>query len=250
MAAVLRGWSQDLFLSGHRLGRWMTDYIDLEESLAVGSMAQDDLAHAGLLLEVTGVDERGRDHLFYGAPPEQWRCSRLMASSFDQAWADVVASSVCLSEAVLVLAGWLEGSLDPERARGIRTMASERRLHAEHWERWLCLLVGEESTRAEIQMSMDRAVELASDLFGAEDVGGGVPGSTPTELPEADLPALHREWGRRLEDRARRCSMAIEVPGSSVPRGGAASVPTFARLVAEVQALRGPDVDATYTVYR
>ena len=68
MTALLRRWADDLFLHGHDLTRWITDYVDIEESMAVGSMSQEELAHGATLLEFAGddPDHQEREELAHG----------------------------------------------------------------------------------------------------------------------------------------------------------------------------------------
>ena len=37
-SGMVLAFADDLFLHGHHLPRWVTDYVDIEESLAVGSI--------------------------------------------------------------------------------------------------------------------------------------------------------------------------------------------------------------------
>ena len=77
---LVESWAEDLFLHGHDLARWITDYVDLEESLAVGSMSQEDLAHAATLWAGLGHDSEWRDEKVYRSDPSSWRPSRLCTS--------------------------------------------------------------------------------------------------------------------------------------------------------------------------
>ena len=49
-SSLVLAWCDDLSLQSHQLSKWITDYFDLEESLAVGSIAQELLAHSAALM--------------------------------------------------------------------------------------------------------------------------------------------------------------------------------------------------------
>ena len=55
--AALERWADDEFLIGHQLGLLMHAHLDLEEAVAMGSLSQDELSHASLILEMLGDDE-------------------------------------------------------------------------------------------------------------------------------------------------------------------------------------------------
>ncbi|MER7400522.1 hypothetical protein ABT381_33985, partial [Streptomyces sp. NPDC000151] len=80
--------ADDLFLHAHRLAERTVDYTELEEALAVGSIAQEDLAHARTLLGLLGYDEAAADAHFFDRPAALWQPTALTASARDgRAWA-------------------------------------------------------------------------------------------------------------------------------------------------------------------
>ena len=81
MNALLPRFADDLFLHGHDLTGWITDYVDIEESMAIGSMAQEELAHAATLLEFAGDDPVQRDWRLFVRPVDAWAPAALVTRS-------------------------------------------------------------------------------------------------------------------------------------------------------------------------
>ena len=164
------GLIDDQIVQAHRLSRWIVDYVDLEESLAVGSMAQDLLAHAGLMLEHAGVSHEERDELVYVRPAPAWQISRL--SSWAAArWPETVIRQLFFTHASLVLIAddVRDGppSLMPGGAAEI--VAAELAVHRDHWRRWTGLLA--DGARDELHGAIGEAAGRCGDLFSPVDAG-------------------------------------------------------------------------------
>lgn len=121
--------ADDLFVLGNRLGERIVDYIDLEESLAVGSIGQEALAHAETILVLSGFDQSAADARFFERPQEQWQVSRVIGGLAD--WPSTVACSLVISAAVTVLAEQHAG-VEP----AITAIHDEQLVHLDHWRRW------------------------------------------------------------------------------------------------------------------
>ena len=198
---LVMAWADDLFLHGVHLGRWIVDYVDLEESLAVGTLAQEQLAHARELLTAAGLEPVEIDRRLFDRPAAHWTPSRLAADPIPH-WPQVVAVGLFLSHATLAMlaeadiaAGQDDG---PARVAG---MLSEQRLHLMHWQRWTSLLAASPATREEFQETLRWAARLSADLFGPLAEGEGE--STETAEPEwldAARPRFATELAASLAD--------------------------------------------------
>ncbi|MFF4911200.1 Phenylacetic acid catabolic protein [Streptomyces sp. NPDC001260] len=198
--------AEDLFVLGNRLGERIVDYIDLEESLAVGSIGQEALAHAETILTLHGFDTSAADAHLFERPQEQWRVSRVIGRLTD--WPSTVVCALVLAAAVSVLAE--ERAADEPAFAAIR---DEQLVHLEHWRRWARALAAWPETSEEFTRAYAEVTHCAGDLFGAgpQDaraetlharvaarVGdSGVPGS---RLPHLPVPRAAGSGGSVLAD--------------------------------------------------
>ncbi|MFI7407034.1 Phenylacetic acid catabolic protein [Streptomyces sp. NPDC049541] len=198
--------AEDLFVLGNRLGERIVDYIDLEESLAVGSIGQEALAHAETILTLHAFDASAADAHFFERPQEQWRVSRVIGRLGD--WPSTVVCGLVIAAAVSVLA---EGRADDEPA--FAAIRDEQLVHLDHWRRWARALAAWPETSDEFTRAFTEVTHCAGDLFGAgpQDavtdalharlaalVGdSGVPGS---RLPHLPVPRAAGTGGSVLSD--------------------------------------------------
>lgn len=172
-------WAQDHFLHGHLLTSWITDYIDLEESLAVGSIAQEELAHASLLLELAGYGEAARDDMVYRWDPALWSPAELMTLPIYD-WPSTVLRGLLLSTAATSRTAWLGNSAEPARQQAAAVLVAEQTLHVTHWQRWVHRLADDPRTERELQAAADAVLVVCSDLLDG--------------LPDTNLVAMRRTW--------------------------------------------------------
>ncbi|MGW7259289.1 Phenylacetic acid catabolic protein [Streptomyces sp. NPDC054834] len=174
--------ADDLFVLGNRLGERIVDYIDLEESLAVGSIGQEALAHAETILSLHGFDEAAADTHFFERPQEQWQVSRVIGRLGD--WPSTVACGLVIAAAVSVLA---EERADDEPA--IAAIRDEQLVHLDHWRRWARALAAWPETHEEFTQAYADVTHCAGDLFGA------APHDARTEALHERLAALVGDSG-------------------------------------------------------
>ena len=73
-ASLLFALADDELILGHRLSEWTGWVPYIEEDLALSSIAQDEIAHARMLLDILSVvDGRDTDALALGRAPSQYR---------------------------------------------------------------------------------------------------------------------------------------------------------------------------------
>lgn len=174
--------AEDLFVLGNRLGERIVDYIDLEESLAVGSIGQEALAHAETILSLHGFDEAAADAHVFERPQEQWRVSRVIGQLGD--WPSTVVCGLVISAAVSVLAE--ERAADEPAIAAIR---DEQLVHLDHWRRWARALAAWPETREEFTQAYADVTHCAGDLVGAG------PHDARTDALHARLAALVGDSG-------------------------------------------------------
>jgi 1,2-phenylacetyl-CoA epoxidase PaaB subunit len=162
--------ADDLFVLGNRLGERIVDYIDLEESLAVGSIGQEALAHAETILALCGFDQAAADARFFEREQTGWQVSRVIGRLTD--WPSTVACGLVIAAAVTVLAEHTAGT-----GSAITAIHDEQLVHLDHWRRWARALAAWPETRAEFARAYAEVTECAGDMFGA------LPQKVPTDAP-------------------------------------------------------------------
>lgn len=189
----IAAWADDLFLHGVHLAGWIVDYVDLEVSLAVGTVAQEQLAHSRELLTAAGLDSAAVDRRLYDRPADEWAPSRLAADPIRE-WPQAVAVGLLLSHATLAMLTESGAGEEPDRPKevlaetaemGARVagIVAEQRLHLLHWQRWTILLAGSPTTRDIFLDTLHWAGALAGDVLGT--VLGTV--LDPRARPESDV---------------------------------------------------------------
>lgn len=141
--------ADDLFLHGHSLSRWVVDYVDLEESLSAGTIAQDDLAHAVALWEAAGRSAPVRDDLVYERGIDEWHASPLGTWAAHD-WPEVVARGVVLA---VIARHILDNDSVVDRA-----VRAEQAIHDEHWRRWTSILIGDDELRSAFLTAVSEAL--------------------------------------------------------------------------------------------
>ncbi|GLW26246.1 hypothetical protein Mame01_62880 [Microbispora amethystogenes] len=203
--------ADDLFVLGNRLGERIVDYIDLEEALAVGSIGQEALAHAGTILVLCGFDQPAVDARFFDRAQAQWQVSRVVERLTD--WPSLVAGGLVIAAAVAVLAErTAEAEPGAEWLSAISAIRDEQLVHLDHWRRWARALAAWPETRAEFARAYADVTECAGDMFGArpQSQGQGVPAVAPPAGPALAV-TLHERLVALVGDNGG--------PGSRLPDG-------------------------------
>ncbi|GGN46901.1 Phenylacetic acid catabolic protein [Streptomyces fuscichromogenes] len=194
--------ADDLFVLGNRLGERIVDYIDLEESLAVGSIGQEALAHAETVLALHGFDGPAADAHFFERPREQWQVSRVIGRLGD--WPSTVACGLVIAAAVTVLA---EEPAAHEPA--IAAVRDEQLVHLDHWRRWARALAAWPETSEEFAQAYAEVTRSAGDLFGAGP--RDVPADAPPG-PSAAAAELHGRLAALIRDSGGPGSLLPDLP--------------------------------------
>lgn len=239
MTALLHRWADDLFLHGHDLTRWITDYVDIEESMAVGSMAQEELAHAATLLEFAGDGPDQRDWRLFRRPVAEWAPAEPFAHTVRD-WPVAVARAVLFTAATLTLVDHLAQGTQGPFASALKVVRAEQELHARHWRRWVGVLHGETATTDELRRALDEQLQQSADLFGA------MPGSGTSE----ELVELHDEWRRRVAETLEKCHVTdAELPEKPRARSSRGPGDDLAEILTGLRAVRTANPDWNYEVH-
>lgn len=213
----------DLFIQAHQLANWITDYVDLEESLAVGSISQELLAHSAALMGICGLGPEARDEQIFRRGSQQWWPSRVSCLP-DRNWPATVVRGFVLNRAMIAIRPNLAVPDKPRVQQLAEVINAEEDLHAGHWLRWVSILAADANTAAEFQQEVDRALADAADLFGVVPVEGDVETDAELLLLESDLITAHATWVDDVTALLTRCGLVVSaMPTEIRPRtaGGA-----------------------------
>ena len=231
-------WAQDCFLHGHLLASWITDYIDLEESLAVGSIAQEEIAHAALLFELAGFDAADRDAVVYEWDAGSWQPARLACVVTDH-WPTAVVRGLLLAAASLARGAWLGASADPVRRDAASVLTAERQLHVTHWTRWVRRLGGDPRTAGELGAAVHALLPMSADLF--DGIGGNdVTGQELRGQWAAHVAAVLGDGGVPSDP----------LSYTATVRSSGTGLPDARKVLATVRALRTVPEDGVLGIYR
>jgi ring-1,2-phenylacetyl-CoA epoxidase subunit PaaC len=194
--SLLLALADDELILGHRLSEWTGWVPYIEEDLALSSIAQDEIAHTRVLLEIAStIDGRDIDALALGRAPDEyrnaWICERPngdFAYTIARQWLYENADDVRLAS--------LEGSNFKELREAIAVLRLEERYHLEHANAWFARLAsGPVEARKRLTDALMRTLPQTGGLFEpiddeAELIAEGV-------LPRAHS-ELHEVWRARI----------------------------------------------------
>jgi 1,2-phenylacetyl-CoA epoxidase catalytic subunit len=229
--------AEDRFLHGHLLGRWITDYVDLEESLAVGSISQEEMAHAATLMEFAGLDDAGRDAFIFERPLADWQPTALVAHRLHD-WPAAVLRGYLLASVGEVGSVLLSHARRPELQSAGQVIAAEQRLHVTHWERWITMLGRDARTGDELRARAAEVLPLAADVFG-----------TPA-FDQANGEAAHAAWVDSVTGPLAAVGISVDALGRTATPRGALGGSELADILGDVQALRVGAGDGVRGLYR
>lgn len=187
-------WAEDEFVAGHLLGYRVGLYgPDLEENLALGSISQEEIAHAQAILGLAGADATVQDELLLGRDPVAYRTTSLFDALDPDDWAEFVVAFLLyeLGEA-LRLDTLATSPLEPVRSVAA-LLQREEESHRTHWREWLRILAkGSAESRSRLQAASTRLVPAAHDFFEPwEADGAGVALGFAFDRAEAEVRFRH-----------------------------------------------------------
>ncbi|HEX6262535.1 MAG TPA: 1,2-phenylacetyl-CoA epoxidase subunit PaaC [Actinomycetota bacterium] len=163
---LLLALADDELIIGHRHSEWTGWAPHLEEDLAFSSIAQDEIAHARVLLELAEpLAGRGVDELALGRSPGEYRHA-VVCERPNGHWGYTVARQYLYDTADDVRLAALEGSSDADLAAAVKTIRLEERYHVEHARIWFRRLAeGPVQAREHLSEGLEQAVPEALALF-------------------------------------------------------------------------------------
>ena len=247
--ALLRSMADDEFVIGYSDSEWTGIAPQLEEDIAMSSLAQDELGHAaalyGLLAGLAGAtgDATDPDALAYDREPADYRHARLLDHGRGD-WAMTMARRYLYETADAVRLEALVGGSWPPLAELVGKLVREERYHTMHVTTWLERLAtaGGEAT--------DRLV-TALDALGPDS------GTVFTPLPGEQalvtvgilarpMAELEVAWRASLAPTFDRLGLRQPPPTRDRNRGRTDHGDDFAWLHSEFTTVRRSDPGATW----
>jgi ring-1,2-phenylacetyl-CoA epoxidase subunit PaaC len=228
----------DGLVLGHRLSEWIGFAPVLEEELALGNIALDqlDLAQAalGLAAELEGAG-RDADGLAYAREDGQFRNALLVEQpNHDFAW--TVARQALFDAFALPNHRALASSADPRLAAIGAKAATEAEYHARHAHSWVLRLGdGTAESHRRMQTAFDELSPYLDELLESDAV--------TRELARAGLApdpgAFAKEAHATIAALLRESTLTQPAPGAFHPRGGRSGRHSehLSRLLGEMQVL-------------
>ncbi|MGZ4207329.1 MAG: 1,2-phenylacetyl-CoA epoxidase subunit PaaC [Actinomycetota bacterium] len=190
-ASLLLSLADDELILGHRLSEWTGWVPYIEEDLALSSIAQDEIAHARMLLDILSViDGRDVDRLALGRAPREYR-NAVLCELPNTDFAFTIARHWLYDHADEVRLRALEASSFKELREAVAVMRLEERYHLEHADAWFARLAdGPVDARHRfgdaLANAIGEAVALFEPLDGEEELvaDGTLPRSSEEMLGE------------------------------------------------------------------
>jgi len=228
-AAVAIALADDLFVQCQTLSPWTVNYVDLEESLAIGSISQELLAQGGVLYELAGLSYEERDKRIFQRSASDWNIASLSFFPSNN-WPDVVASGYITALASKIIVEDLKKTSE-STAEQLVLVGREQTLHLAHWSQWISLLLVNPETKGEISMALNNAIKEAGDLL---PVG-------------KDYDLLYERWAEELKSKIAGFGLSAvsDVSRSSRVSGGS----KVEKLIENLRGARNPDGLSSYSIY-
>jgi ring-1,2-phenylacetyl-CoA epoxidase subunit PaaC len=165
-ASLLFALADDELILGHRLSEWTGWVPYIEEDLALSSIAQDEIAHARMLLEILSViDGRDPDALALGRQPGEYR-NAILCEQPNTDFAFTLARHWLYDHADDVRLRALQESSFKELREAVTIMLLEERYHLEHADAWFRRLAdGPVEARHRFGEALAIAFGMADALF-------------------------------------------------------------------------------------
>ncbi|GAA6734840.1 phenylacetate-CoA oxygenase subunit PaaC [Thermus oshimai] len=240
LIARLQALADDEVVLAQRLSEWVAHAPILEEDIAIANLAQDELGHAKLYLELRReLDGSDPDRLVFFRDPLEYQ-NAVMVELPKGDWAFTMVRQYLFDLYEKTLLEALRGSAYPPLAEVAERILKEERFHLHHSALWVeRLALGTEESYARTQKALDLLFPYARQLFQP------LPGEEA--LVEAgvfpDLQALLPHYLEEATGRLKR--LGLNPPeGGYVPKARTEHTEYLWSLLAEMQSVARWDPEA------
>lgn len=150
----LQAWADDEFVVAHILSSYITEYTHLEECLAIGSFAQDELAHARAFYEYSGLCGRDLDRYIFLRTPDAFAVTPL-ATYQPGNFAELVVKQYLYEVLDRLRLDTAQKQASDALQTLLTTMRSEERMHYDHWIHWIHVLA-DSPARSRLESALEK----------------------------------------------------------------------------------------------
>ena len=203
----------DALILAQRLGWWISRAPELEEDVALGNIALDQIGHARSFLTYAGhAWDKTEDDLAYFRGEDQFRSAHLVEQPNGD-FARTIARQLVVSQYQFDLYSRLVNSSDPTLAAIAAKAVKEVDYHRDHARQWvLRLALGTEESRRRMIEGLILTWPYVAELFGDDELVEELDGVAV--LPSSLRPAFDAEIGSLFAE------AGLEVPEVPAAVGG------------------------------
>jgi ring-1,2-phenylacetyl-CoA epoxidase subunit PaaC len=223
LVELLLALADDKLVLGHRNSDWTGLAPILEEDIAFSSLAQDEIAHAQAVYELTAaLTGRSADELAFGRDPHKYRCAAIVELSDDFDWAFAICRQFFCNHFDLSRLRRMAASSYQPLADLAARLAAEEQVHVEHADSWIQRLgSGTEESRQRVQAALQRLGRVAGSLF--EPVEGQADLEAAGVYPRGDTDPFE-QWSKHLSEVTEAAGLTLAIdrpqPGTAGGRRG------------------------------
>jgi ring-1,2-phenylacetyl-CoA epoxidase subunit PaaC len=211
LIARLTAMADDELILAHRNSEWTGHAPILEEDIAIANIAQDELGHAGVWLELRhALDGSDPDRLVFWRDGVDFRNAPLLELPRGD-WAFTMLRQFLFDAFEVVHLDALRDSTFTPLAEASLKVVREERFHLQHSRLWLERLgLGTQESHSRLQNALRAMWSFTPCLFAPTPddailVSGGI---------APDLTALHTRWLEVVTKHLERAELEVPVAGS------------------------------------
>ena len=244
LVELLRSMADDEFVIGFSDSEWTGIAPQLEEDVAISSLAQDEIGHAaalyGLLAELTGTDA---DAIAYDREPAEYRHCRLLDHGRGD-WAMTIARRYLYDTADGVRLEALAGGSWTPLAELVGKLVREERYHQMHASVWLDRLAGGgDEARSRLLAALTTLGPDAATVFAPLP---DEPALIEAGILSAPMAELERRWRAAIGPTFAALGLPMPPPARDPARGRLDHGDAFTWLWREFNTVRASEPGATW----
>ncbi|MHC4420323.1 MAG: 1,2-phenylacetyl-CoA epoxidase subunit PaaC [Planctomycetota bacterium] len=219
LVELLLALADDKLVLGHRNSDWTGLTPIPEEDIAFSSLAQDEIAHAQAVYELTAtLTGRSADELAFGREPHDFRSAAIVELPDDYDWAFAICRQLFCDHFDLVRLRRMAGSSYRPLADLAARLAAEEQIHVEHTDAWLQRLgAGPEEAQERMQAALRRLARVAASLF--EPTEGQIKLEAAAVYPPGATDAFE-QWAQDLGEATGAAGLTLLIDRPSPHTGG------------------------------
>ncbi len=242
VARYATGLGDDALILAQRLGEWIAHAPELEEDVALGNIALDQLGHArSFLTYAASAWGKTEDDLAYFRDESQF-LNRQLFEQPNGDFAQTIARQLVASVYFEMLYTSLTQSTNPTLAAIAAKAVKEVNYHVDHSTQWLLRLgLGTDISRERMQRGLEAVWPFISELFSSDPLTEGLEGIA------VNPSSLRADFDRVTQQAI--ADAGLTLPTTPAVRGGGRSgihTESLGPLLAEMQVLARAHPEATW----